>query len=140
MEYEEIISKILGEHTEEQGDVARRVLSFVSENPDWRVKGEKLYKDKVLQAVDSSLYETFGHNLKHYLGTGRKREIVEVRYMVFLLLREETDCSYNEIGGLFGKSHCTVMYGEKIASDLVHTSRHFREDYRTFKNFYKSLL
>ena len=38
MANEEIISKILGEHTEEQGEVANRVLSFVAENPNWKTQ------------------------------------------------------------------------------------------------------
>ena len=36
MSYEKITTKILGEHTEREGEVASLVLDFVAKNPDWR--------------------------------------------------------------------------------------------------------
>jgi len=140
MEYGETITKILGDYTEEQGRVASLVLSYVAENPDWRVKEQILYKDKVLRAVDTALQQTFGNPLEHYLVTCRKRELVEVRYMVFLLFREETSASYSEIGKIFKMNHSTVVFGVKTAKDLIQTLRPFREDYQTFKNCYLNLL
>ena len=140
MPREELITKILGEHTQEEGKVASRVLSYVAENPDWQMKEALLYKDKILLAISNALCKTFGHEIGYYVGRKRNRELVEVRYMVFLLLREETDYSYNEIGKIFGKNHSTVMFGEQTAKNLIETYRPFREDYQTFKNAYLSLI
>lgn len=140
MAYEETITKILGEHTDREGEVANLVLSYVAENPDWGIKEERLYRSKVLRAVDTALLTTFKNPLSHYLGRSRKREVVEVRFMVFLLLRQETTYSFNQIGRVFGKNHSTVIFGVKTAQDLIDTSREFREDYNTFKNCYLNLL
>ena len=140
MDYEETITKILGDHTEEQGRVASLVLSYVTENPDWRVKEHILYKDKVLRAMDIAVTRTFGNPLEHYLCRCRKRELVEVRYMVFLLFREETEASFTEIGNIFKMNHSTVVFGVKTAKDLIKLCRPFREDYQTLKNCYLSVL
>lgn len=140
MPQEELITKILGEHTQEEGKVASRVLSYVTENPDWQMKEALLYKDKIILAISTALCKTFGHDITYYVGRDRRRELVEVRYMVFLLLREETDYSYNDIGKIFKKNHSTVMFGEQTAKDLIQTYRPFREDYQTFKNAYLSLI
>ena len=40
MNYEKQITKILGEHTEREGEVASLVLDFVAKNPDWEKDNE----------------------------------------------------------------------------------------------------
>ena len=140
MANEEIITKILGEHTEEQGKVANRVLSFVSENPDWKTQGGLLYKSKVLNALNEAIQCIYGHDLAFFATDCRMRWMVEVRYAIFLLLREEAKMSLTQIGDVLGKNHSTVLYGLKTAKDLLDTYRPFREDYNTLKNYYLSVL
>lgn len=140
MANEEIITKILGEHTEEQGKVANRVLSFVAENPDWKTQGGLLYKSKVLNALNEALTCIYGHDISFFATTCRMRWMVDVRYAIFLLLREEAKMSLTQIGDVLGKNHSTVLYGLKTAKDLLDTYRPFREDYNTLKNYYLSLV
>ena len=130
MANEEIISKILGEHTEEQGEVANRVLSFVAENPNWKTQEGMLYKSKVLNALNEALVCIYNHDIKFFATDCRMRWMVEVRYAIFRLLRDEARMS----------NHSTVLYGLKTAKDLIDTCRPFREDYNTLKNYYLSLV
>lgn len=53
MSYEKITTKILGEHTEREGEVASLVLDFVAKNPDWEKDNEStLYEDKMIKVID----------------------------------------------------------------------------------------
>ena len=140
MANEEIISKILGEHTEEQGEVANRVLSFVAENPNWKTQEGMLYKSKVLNALNEALVCIYNHDIKFFATDCRMRWMVEVRYAIFRLLRDEARMSLTQIGDVLGKNHSTVLYGLKTAKDLIDSCRSFREDYNTLKNYYLSLV
>lgn len=140
MDYSATISKILGEHTQEQGAVADRVLSYVAENPGWKDQEVIIYKSKVLNALDRALVQAFGHDLAFYSVKDRHRELTEVRYLCFLLLREESACSLNEIGKVFGKNHTTVLYGVQAARDLTATYTGFARDYERLKELFKEQL
>lgn len=134
MGYEEIITKILGEHTEREGEVASLVLDFVVKNPDWRLDELKIYDDKVIQAVDTSLREQFGLPLSSYMGRSRDMEQVAVRQMVCLFLRETTPYSLNQIAKVIRRDHATVLYSARAAKDRLQYEKTFRENYNNFKN------
>ena len=140
MAHEELILKILGEHTERDAEVASAVLSYVSENPDWLVREKGDPRERAVVAVDTALVEVFGHPLSYYLGKERVRGKVEVRQMAFLILREQAHLTFYEIGKVFGKHHSTIVFGVENAKALSQSYAPFRDAYEKFKNSYLRLI
>lgn len=135
MSYEPLITKILGEHTEREGEVASLVLSYVDKNPDWAMENENsLYEDRVMRAIDLALCQLYHRPLEYYLDKSREAERVEVRQMVCLYLRENTNYSYPKIGRLVKRDHATAIFSVNTAKDRIAYERSFRENYETLKN------
>lgn len=135
MSYEKITTKILGEHTEREGEVASLVLDFVAKNPDWAMENENsLYEDRVMRAIDLALCQLYRRPLEYYLDKSREAERVEVRQMVCLFLRENTPYTLHKIARIVNRDHSTVVWSVKTARDRVQVERPFRENYETFKN------
>ena len=135
MSYEKVITKILGEHTEREGEVASLVLSYVAKNPDWAMENENsLFEDRVMRAIDLALCQLYQRPLEYFLEKSRQSERVEVRQMVCLYLRENTDYSYPKIARLVRRDHATVIFSVKTAKDRMAYERSFRENYETLKN------
>lgn len=135
MSYEPLIAKILGEHTEREGEVASLVLSYVDKNPDWAMENENsLYEDRVMRAIDLALCQLYHRPLEYYLDKSREAERVEVRQMVCLYLRENTNYSYPKIGRLVKRDHATAIFSVNTAKDRIAYERSFRENYETLKN------
>ena len=135
MSYEKITTKILGEHTEREGEVASLVLSYVAKNPDWAMENENsLYEDRVMRAIDLALCQLYHRPLEYYLDKSREAERVEVRQMVCLYLRENTNYSYPKIGRLVKRDHATAIFSVNTAKDSIAYERSFRENYETLKN------
>ena len=112
MSYEKQITKILGEHSAHDGEVANRVLSYVAKNPRWENE-EKQYKSQTMQAIDDALVEIYHTPLSAYLERSRKAEIVMVRAFLCKFLREETKLSLMQIGRLLKIHHATVIYNNR---------------------------
>jgi len=134
MSYEKQITKILGEHTEREGEVASLVLDFVAKNPDWRGKELKLYEDKIVRIMSDVLVAMYGQPLSAFLDKSRDWDKVAVRQMACLFLRENTTFSLHKIAKIIGRDHSTVVWSVKTARDRVQMERPFRENYETFKN------
>ena len=68
-------------------------------------------------------------------GKARDKRIVGPRQIAMYLLRDETDLSLNDIGGLLGgRDHTTVMHGyEKVGGALDRDSR-LRTDVRAVRD------
>lgn len=140
MEYQEIIPKILPEHTEEQGEVARIVLEYAEQHPEIFFKQGGSFRERALSALPIVVGHIFGHPLDYYFGRSRVREKLDVRYIVYLFLRDELRMSLNEIGKVFGVDHSTILFALRSARNLLDTFRPFRQDYKRFKNYYLTLL
>ena len=134
MDYEPLITKILGEHTEREGEVASLVLDFVAENPDWKGKELKIYEDKMVQAMSDTLVAMYGQPLSAFLDRSRDWDKVAVRQMACLFLRENTTFSLHKIAKVIGRDHATVVHSVKCARDRVVWEKWFGENYETFKN------
>ena len=135
MSYEKITTKILGEHTEREGEVASLVLSYVAKNPDWAMENENsLFEDRVMRAIDLALCQLYHKPLDYYLEKSRQAERVEIRQMVCLYLREHTCYSLPKIGKLVKRDHATVIWSVNTAKDRIAYERSFRENYETLKN------
>ena len=135
MSYEKVITKILGEHTEREGEVASLVLSYVAKNPDWAMENENsLFEDRVMRAIDLALCQLYHRPLEYYLDKSREAERVEIRQMICLYLREHTCYSLPKIGKLVKRDHATVIWSVNTAKDRIAYERSFRENYETLKN------
>ena len=135
MGYEKIVTKILGEHTEREGEVASLVLSYVAKNPDWAMENQNiLYEDKMMKAIDLALCQLYHRPLEYYLDKSREADRVEIRQMVCLYLRENTNYSYPKIARLVNRDHATVIWSVNTAKDRIAFERSFRENYETLKN------
>lgn len=139
MGYEKQITKILGEHSAHDGEVATRVLSYVAKNPRWENE-EKQYKSQTMQAIDDALVEIYNTPLSAYLERSRKAEIVMVRAFLCKFLREETKLSLIQIGRLLKLHHATVIYNNRKMEEEMKIYPATEKEYQTLKNCILSKL
>lgn len=139
MSYEKQITKILGEHSAHDGEVANRVLSYVAKNPRWENE-EKQYKSQTMQAIDDALVEIYNTPLSAYLERSRKAEIVMVRAFLCKFLREETNLSLMQIGRLLKLHHATVIYNNRKMAEEMKIYPATEKEYQTLKNCILSKL
>ena len=139
MSYEKQITKILGEHSAHDGEVANRVLSYVAKNPRWENE-EKQYKSQTMQAIDDALVEIYNTPLSAYLERGRKAEIVMIRAFLCKFLREETNLSLMQIGRLLNLHHATVIYNNRKVGEEMKIYPATEKEYQTLKNCILSKL
>lgn len=139
MSYEKQITKILGEHSAHDGEVANRVLSYVAKNPRWENE-EKQYKSQTMQAIDDALVEIYNTPLSAYLERSRKAEIVMVRAFLCKFLREETTLSLLQIGRLLKLHHATVIYNNRKMEEEMKIYPATEKEYQTLKNCILSKL
>ena len=139
MSYEKQITKILGEHSAHDGEVANRVLSYVAENPDWENEGRQ-YKSQTMQAIGAATLELYNTPLSSYLKRSRKAEIVMVRAFLCKFLREETNLSLMQIGTLLKLHHATVIYNNRKVEDEMKIYPATEKEYTTLKNCILSKL
>jgi len=138
MSYEKQITKILGEHSAHDGEVANRVLSYVAENPRWNEGLE--YESQTMKAINEALLETYRTPLSAYLQKNRRADIVMVRAFLCKFLREETTLTFMQIGRLLKIHHATVIYNnEKLAGEMkIYPTT--EKEYQTLKNCILSKL
>ena len=139
MSYEKQITKILGEHSAHDGEVANRVLSYVAENPRWENEGRE-YKSLTMEAIDAATKELYHTPLSAYLERGRKAEIVMVRAFLCKFLREETNLSLMQIGRLLKIHHATVIYNNRKLEEEMKIYPATEKEYQTLKNCILSKL
>jgi chromosomal replication initiation ATPase DnaA len=99
-----------------------------------------IYEERLMNVLDEVSIYVFGKPLASYIVKSRRRELVEVREMFCLLLREKTDYSYSQIGCLFGLNHATVFYEEKTAKDLISIYPRLKEEYELLEQKFTELL
>lgn len=131
--YEETITKILGQHTEREGEVASLVLRYVENHPEW-ARDMVLYDDPYVAQIDSALKAVYKAPLAHFVGSSRKADMVEVRQIVALVLREITPYSLARIAKIIGRDHATVVWAIKTAKSRVRLEKGFKERYTKIKN------
>ncbi len=76
----------------------------------------------------------FGLEPAQLTGRSRKREIARPRQIAMYLIREETDASLPQIGGLLdGRDHSTVLYGCERVAELMDEDLEFRREVMTVR-------
>ena len=88
-----------------------------------------IYEERLMNVLDEVSIYVFGKPLASYIVKSRRRELVEVREMFCLLLREKTDYSYSQIGCLFGLNHATVIYEVRTARQQISIYPRSTEEY-----------
>lgn len=131
--YQELITKILGDHTEREGEVANLVLEYVYAHPS-ELYGEREAKT-LMGEIDTYLTENFGKGLDFFLGSCRRRDMVEVRAMICLYLYEEEKATLAAIAKILGRHHCTIYHSIQCAKGWILFDRLFKEKYESFKNY-----
>ena len=139
MSYEIQITKILGEHSAHDGEVANRVLSYVAKNPCWEYEEEQ-YKSQTMLAIGEATMELYHTPLSAYLERNRKAEIVMVRAFLCKFLREETKLSFMQIGRLLKLHHATVIYNDRKVGEEMKIYPATEKEYQTLKNCILSKL
>ena len=139
MSYEKQITKILGEHSAHDGEVAARVLSYVAKNPCWEYEEEQ-YKSQTMLAIAEATMELYHTPLSSYLKRNRKAEIVMVRAFLCKFLREETKLSFMQIGRLLKLHHATVIYNDRKVGEEMKIYPATEKVYQTLKNCILSKL
>jgi len=94
-----------------------------------------LRPDQIMQAVA----QHFGLEVSALQGRSRTRAIARPRQIAMYLIREETDASLPQIGGLMGgRDHTTVLYGcERIAALIEKDADLRREVLRLRQRLYE---
>ena len=77
------------------------------------------------------LQSYIGISCEELSGKSRKREFVEARQLIMLILKEYYKFSFETAGNYFSRDHSTAIYGRKTILDLCHTDSMFRRKIET---------
>lgn len=89
----------------------------------------------IAKAVDIAC-EVFDTSRYALLSTSRFRHIVEIRQLLFYVLRKKYSMSTVEIGEYFNKDHATIIYATKVCENLKQVDADFR---RKINKMYDSI-
>ena len=70
--------------------------------------------------------------------SSRKRYLVDLRFMYFMLAKYYTKENLNSIGKTVARDHTTVVHGLKTGKNLLETDKIFKEKYLTLKEILES--
>ena len=139
MDYEEVITKILGEHSAHDGEVAKSVLSYVAENPRWNME-DGGHRSETMKAIDEALEEIYQKSLSDITRRDRRADIVMIRAFLSKFLREETTLSFIQIGRLLNLHHATIIYNNRKLETEMKIYPATEKEYQTLKNCILSKL
>lgn len=100
----------------------------------------KTYKQEILKALNRSVKEVFNEDIDYFLRPYRKREVADVRLMIYYILRTEVEMTYQEIGRTLGKQHSTIVYGVKQSKNLLMYDKRFAHDYNLLKGKFQKFI
>lgn len=99
------------------------------------IKGNKLPdKAELIKFLKENSITLFGCRWteltsEEYVKHKRKRDKVNIRFMIFYLLKQNTEMKLKEIGKLFNKDHTTVINGCKKHEAYYETEEEYHDDY-----------
>ncbi len=108
-------------------DMARRVIGQTI---------RKIEKRKLSASdIEALVCEHFNVKAGLIHTASRKREIVQARQVTMYLLKQHTDMSLAQIGGLIGKkNHATVLHACKTVKNQLEVDKAFRNDVELLEN------
>lgn len=83
--------------------------------------------------IKEIVFNYYGASLNPIHNKRRKKKYVEVRYMVFYIVKKELKKTLSEIGSIFHKDYATALYGIKTMTFLINTYSVYRNDYESIK-------
>lgn len=75
-----------------------------------------------IETILSEVSRTTGVSVEEIRSKKRTSSVSDARKMVFYILREVTDMSYEDIGKEFGRDHSTVIYNIREMSETIKTN------------------
>ena len=73
-------------------------------------------------------------NVSQLQSLSQKQNVVEARFMFFLITRELTGKSYHLIGNYVNRNHCTVIYGARKIRELMAAYPGIKSLYKKIKD------
>ena len=80
---------------------------------------------EMLVKIITTAADEFCVNGKEIAGHCRAQNLVKARHAVFLLARELTDKTTEELGRFFGVDHSTVVYGAAACRERISIDQHY---------------
>jgi chromosomal replication initiator protein len=79
--------------------------------------------------VIETISKYYNLSLQELVSASRNKELVQPRQVAMYLIRQETDASLPEIGGLLGgRDHTTVIYGIERVKERLETEEQLRRE------------
>ncbi|WCM42429.1 hypothetical protein MG290_01800 [Flavobacterium sp. CBA20B-1] len=88
-------------------------------------------KENIISVVNR-LYGIDGNDIFNHT---RKKEIVQIRYLIFYFLRENRKWTFRKIGEFFNLDHATVIYGANSFKNGLEIYKKDRINFLKFQNF-----
>lgn len=134
----EIIAQAVQQNVRELEGALNRVIAYAQVNQlpltvetarkalaDLTLRHEAPALDDILRVVAAH----YGLGVTELSGRGRSAGVAEPRQVAMYLMREETDASFQAIGGAIGgRDHTTVLHGWEKISRLIEQDPNLRRD------------
>lgn len=120
-------------------EVEKHEIQFISEK--FNVISKKLIDDMITKEVGYNVFkklvavssEVYGITQNDLIKGTRKREVIDISKIISKLLRDEIGLSFDKIGQLLNRSHCTVIYQVNQCEEHLYIDKIFTEKYNTLK-------
>ena len=81
--------------------------------------------------------EVFRIPQEEIVSLSRKREVVNIRRMMFQIMRRKFLMDYGRIGSFFGRDHSTVLFCVRKHKDFLETEQHYIESFARLNSEYE---
>ena len=126
MNYEKILNKLYDFKAPDKFSFISYGLSLINK--------ESFYKDQRIEKYERVVCEFYFINQKQLPTVTRKREVIEARYLVWYLLRENhPNLSLQFLGKIYNRDHATVINGLNNIKIWLETDREFRKKFKEIK-------
>lgn len=84
-----------------------------------------------------SVSKAQGITVENLMSKDRRREYAEARFVAYKILRDSLGMTTVKTAQIFDRDHSSVVYGLKMASNLLSTNKDFRDKFQPIINQYK---
>lgn len=86
------------------------------------------------EMIINTIQKLYGIDGNEIFSKSRKRQLVQIRQMLFYFLRENRKWTFYKIGELFGLNHATIMFGVRNFFERMSI---YKDDKLTYLKFEK---
>lgn len=120
-------------------EVEKHELQFISEK--FNVISKKLIQSMVTKEVGYNVFKklvevsasVYGITQNDLIKGTRKREVIDISKIISKLLRDELGLSFEKIGQLLNRKHCTIIYQVRECAKHLDNDSLFKYKYETLK-------